>query len=303
MKSRMKFFIVFLLLFFLPLFSMDLKKFLEDVKGIQDNVLYFTSLDGTKLAYRVVSPPSPKAILIFVHGITSYGKYYLPFAYKLSEKGIKVYLPDVRGHGNSQGKRGDSPNTATIVQDMGLFYQMVLKENPPIPIFLGGHSMGASLTVKYVHELKLSPSGLVLVAGGLPVSRISSKSEKLLRLKTLSRTFQFIAPIFPHMRIISFEFPIKVDDPLIVSNYSYAFFRAVFPTDMDHIWEGLELPILAIIGDKDEFFGKEDVEQAFLKHKKDNRVFVMLEDTDHLDVLEKSVKYIIEWILREENGL
>ncbi|MCS7202601.1 MAG: lysophospholipase [Dictyoglomus sp.] len=294
------FLFIFLLIF--PLFSMDLKKFVEDVKNIPDNVLYYKALDGKKLAYRFVSPENPKGVLIFVHGIVVYGKYYLPFAQELAKYGIKVYLPDLRGHGNSEGKRGDSPDTLTIVQDLGIFYQMVLKENPLLPIYLGGHSMGAGLTLKYVKELNLYPSGVILIGGGLPVENISPKNRDLLRQKTISRFLQFLSPIFPHFRVISFDLPQEIKDPLLVTNYSLAFFRAVFPSNMKVIWEGINLPILAIVGDKDEFLEKKDVERVFSVYKRENRSFIILENTDHIDVLEKSIKYIIEWITGGEDG-
>ncbi|MCX7845514.1 MAG: lysophospholipase [Dictyoglomaceae bacterium] len=294
------FLFIFLLIF--PLFSMDLKKFVEDVKNIPDNVFYYKALDGKKLAYRVVSPENPKGVLIFVHGIVTYGKYYLPFAKELAKHGIKVYIPDLRGHGNSEGKRGDAPDTLTFVHDLGIFYQLVLKENPLLPIYLGGHSMGAGITLKYVRELTLYPSGLILIAGGLPIENISPKSKDLLKQKNISRFFQFLSPVFPHFRIISFELPQEIKDPLLVTNYSFAFFRAVFPSNIKAIWENIKLPMLIIIGDKDEFLEKKDIEKVFNTYKGENRSFNLLEDTDHLDVLEKSIKYIVEWIIGGEDG-
>lgn len=302
MKNKITLLIIIIILLNLPIFSMDFKKFVEDVKNIPDKIFYYKALDGTKLAYRVILPENPKAVLVFIHGITTYGKYYLPFAQELSKHGIKVYLPDIRGHGNSEGKRGDSPNPSTLVQDMGLFYQLVLRENPLLPVYLGGHSMGAGLTIKYVKELSLFPTGLVLIAGGLPISRVSPKSNTILKMKTTSKIFQFLAPIFPHLRIISWDLPQGAKDPLLVTNYSLSFFQSVFPSDPQNIWESITLPILAIVGDRDEFYEKEDVEKVFIKFKKENTEFILLEDTNHLDILEKSINYIVKWILGGENG-
>ncbi len=300
MRSKI-YFLIFILLIF-PIFSLDFKSFGDKVKNIPDKIFYYKALDGKKLAYRVLSPEKPKAVLIFVHGIVGYGKYYLPFAQELSNYGIKVYLPDLRGHGNSEGKRGDVPDSMTLVYDLGIFYQLVLKENPIIPVYLGGHSMGAGLTLKYVKELTLYPSGLILIAGGLPIERISSRSESLLKQKTISKVFQFLAPIFPHFRIISWDLSQKLEDPLLVTNYSLAFFNAAFPSNIKTIWEKINLPMLVIVGDRDEFYEKQDVERVFNTYKREDRSFIILEDTDHLDVLEKSIKYIVEWIIGGENG-
>lgn len=298
---RIKISLLLIIFLIFPLFSMDFKKFAEDIKNIPDQVFYYKALDGKKLAYRVVSSRESKAVLIFIHGIVAYGRYYLPFAQELAKYGIKVYLPDIRGHGNSEGKRGDVPDTSSLVYDLGIFYQLVLKENPLLPIYLGGHSMGASLTLKYVRELSLYPSGLILIAGGLPIENISQRSKNILRQKTISRLFQFLSPIFPHLRIISFDLPQKVEDPLLVTNYSLTFFKSAFPSNIKAIWESINFPMLAIIGDRDEFFEKKEVEKVFETFKRENRTFILLENTDHLDVLEKSIKYIINWI-GGENG-
>jgi alpha-beta hydrolase superfamily lysophospholipase len=297
MRIKLYLLIIFILLFILPLFSIDFTKFIENVKNIPDKIFYYKSLDGTKLAYRVISPEKPKAVLIFIHGISVYGKYYIPFAKMLAENGIKVYLPDLRGHGNSEGKRGDSPHTYALVLDFGVFYQLIILEITDIPIYLGGHSMGASLTLKYVKELSLSPSGLILIAGGLPIERISPKSNKVLKIKTLSKIFQFLTNIFPHFRIISWDLPKEIKDPLLVNNYSLSFFQSAFPYDIKNIWTNINLPTFVIIGEKDEFYEKEDLEKIFEKYKKENIKFILLPDANHFDILEKSINYIIEWIL------
>jgi len=52
---------------------------------------------------------------------------------------------DLRGHGNSEGRRGDSPNEDTFVKDLQSFYSFVEEQNKDLPIYLGGHSMGAGL--------------------------------------------------------------------------------------------------------------------------------------------------------------
>lgn len=295
MRNKLIFFLSLLILFSLS-FSFDFQKFYERVLRFPDKIYYFTSFDGVKLAYRVIVPENINSVLIFIHGISVYGRYYLPFAQEISKYGVKVYLLDIRGHGNSEGRRGDAPDRDSIIKDLEVFYDLVVKQSPNLPIYLGGHSMGAGLSMKFVFLKNIKPAGLILIAGGLPVEN-PSRENNILRIKSTTRFLFFTAYIFPHFRIIGWDLPKEIKDPLLVNNYSYMFFKAVFPSNIKEIWEKINIPIIAVVGDKDEFYSAEEVIKVFNAYKKSDRKFVLLEDIDHFDVLEYSVPYIRDWII------
>jgi acylglycerol lipase len=85
-------------------------EFLKDFKAKQP--LFIKASDGSKLAYYEYMPKSPKAIILFYHGAGFYSSaLYQNFAKELAEKySIGCYLFDIRGHGNSEGTRGDAPS-------------------------------------------------------------------------------------------------------------------------------------------------------------------------------------------------
>lgn len=293
---RIKLYLFFFLFLISISFPYDFQNLYDQIKNISDEVFYVNSFDGTKLAYRVAEPKEPKYVLIFIHGISLYGKYYYHFLKNLSDDGIKVYFLDLRGHGNSEGRRGDSPNEDTFVKDLQSFYSFVEEQNKDLPIYLGGHSMGAGLLLKFVYYEKIKPKGLILIAGGLPMENFR-QNNSLLKIKTTSKILFFTSYIFPHFRIIGWELPEDIDDPLIVKDYSYAFFRAVFPSNIKEIWRNLDIPVLSIVGDRDEFYPSEEVLRVYEKYKDDKRKFIVLKDTNHINVIIKSIPYIKEWIL------
>ncbi|MBN3490289.1 alpha/beta fold hydrolase [Acholeplasma equirhinis] len=89
-----------------------------------------------------------KATVIITHGIALHSVYYRKLADLLNEGGYNVVLYDVRGHGKSQGKRGDIKSVFNFTDDL---YQLVLdtKKSFDLPVYLLGHSMGGIITNLY----------------------------------------------------------------------------------------------------------------------------------------------------------
>ena len=74
----------------------------------EDSYHLFTSKDGTELFLREwkATKMSTTAFLIF-HGITAHSELYAMIGKPLSEMGWSTYGLDLRGHGLSEGPRGD----------------------------------------------------------------------------------------------------------------------------------------------------------------------------------------------------
>jgi acylglycerol lipase len=110
---------------------------------VLDKPQFIKASDGIDLAYYTKFPKSkPVAALIFLHGGGAWsGAGYQYVAKGLSEKyHTAVYLSDIRGHGNSGGPRGDTPSIKQVWNDLTLLIKTVRKDNPEIPLYLGGHS-------------------------------------------------------------------------------------------------------------------------------------------------------------------
>lgn len=139
------------------------------------------SFDGTKLFFKKDEPADPKAVVVIVHGLCEHLGRYDYLAKKLYGSGFSVYRFDHRGHGKSEGKRVFYSDFNEIVDDVNHVVELALKENPDIPVFLLGHSMGgyavALFGTKYPGKVKgIVTSGALTrynnrMAGELPIDQ------------------------------------------------------------------------------------------------------------------------------------
>ena len=115
------------------------------------------------------SAKKPKGIVIITHGIALHALYYRRIAEGLNKGGYSVLLYDVRGHGKSQGKRGDIDSYKTFVKDLHDIVSEVKKETQ-LPLFLLGHSMGGVITNAYTTMYDDYEGSITLAAPAFPMN-------------------------------------------------------------------------------------------------------------------------------------
>ena len=99
--------------------------------------------DGLTLFLRSWSQSSPgfsDVGVLILHGITAHSGPYAFLGMPLSENGFPTYGLDLRGHGLSDGNRGDYPSAERFVNDLCETIGF-LKETHP-KIILLGYSLG-----------------------------------------------------------------------------------------------------------------------------------------------------------------
>ena len=101
-----------------------------------------SSFDGTKLFLNKEIPDSPRAAAVIVHGLCEHQGRYDYFAELFHKAGIATYRFDHRGHGRSEGERTFYTDFNELLDDTNVVVDMAIAENPDIPVFLIGHSMG-----------------------------------------------------------------------------------------------------------------------------------------------------------------
>ena len=125
----------------------------------QKTVYTFPSADhvSTIHAVRWLPDEGPvKAVLQIVHGMVEYIERYTPFAEYLTTQGYAVYGHDHIGHGDSvKGPEewgimhADDPSDI-MVEDMFTNFKHVKEEQPDVPYYILGHSMGSYMLRKYL---------------------------------------------------------------------------------------------------------------------------------------------------------
>ncbi|TCZ77786.1 alpha/beta hydrolase [Paenibacillus albiflavus] len=120
------------------------------------------SFDGTRLYCKKNIPASPKAVVVVVHGLCEHLRRYDYLTDKLTNKDFSVYRFDHRGHANSEGKRVYYNDYTEILEDVHEVVNLASLENPNLPIFLIGHSMGGYAVTLFGTKCPGKVQGFVL---------------------------------------------------------------------------------------------------------------------------------------------
>lgn len=107
---------------------------------------------------------SSKAIVCIIHGFGEHSNRFNHVANYFNTQNITAYGIDLPGHGNSSGKRGNVQSLNDMMLAIDALYQHVILENPNIPIFLYGHSMGGGLVLRYLTITKKQPAGALITS-------------------------------------------------------------------------------------------------------------------------------------------
>lgn len=113
------------------------------------NSQFIETFDSRKLFLHRDLIDDPKAVLIIVHGLNEHQGRYDYFAGRLNGEGFSVYRFDNRGHGRSDGAQSYIEDFNTYLKDADTVYELVKNENPELPIFMLGHSMGGFIAAGY----------------------------------------------------------------------------------------------------------------------------------------------------------
>lgn len=107
------------------------------------------SFDGTKLYLNKEVAPDCKCVAVIVHGLCEHQGRYDYLANLFHENGIGTYRFDHRGHGRSEGECAYYDDYNQLLDDVNVFVDMAISENPEKPVFLVGHSMGGYAVALY----------------------------------------------------------------------------------------------------------------------------------------------------------
>lgn len=243
-----------------------------DVTGLRANFkgpheLVHTS-DGKVLFVRRwdSGSASPVSVLIF-HGITGYSGPYGPMiAEELAASGFNVFGMDLRGHGLSDGSRGDYPSAERLRKDLVETVAVAKARSRKVVVL--GHSLGALSAVVAAKACSGSIDGLVMLSAARKVKTgVYGRPGTGAAFKTLLGVAVLRGrPLIEYRR----EGMIGLDDPLFNFEYSARFYSVLYGVgalkvssmlrsgliDSPNLrFDGkLAIPLLVGIGDHDDLF-------------------------------------------------
>lgn len=107
--------------------------------------------DGTALHLRVACPPgAARTVLLLLHGAGMHSGYYQVVGRLLASRGHLVLMPDQRGHGKSEGARGDIAHHGVYCEDIaGMLWRV---KTLGLPVVLAAHSGAAAMSTRVLAE-------------------------------------------------------------------------------------------------------------------------------------------------------
>ena len=232
------------------------------------------------------------AILIF-HGITAHSEPYSFIGGPLAQSGYDVFGMDLRGHGLSDGIRGDYPNEGTLLDDLNSVVLDIKKDFPKLIVL--GHSLGV-LTSMFLMETALSSiDGLVLLSAARKVRPGAYPPvPTLTKLKyLLNHLLRPSKPIINYYR----EGMLGLDDPLFNFKYTLRFLK-VFNLKKVNLPEKMNFPVLVAVGDQDELFSIEDVKDLYDELPSQKKEFIVLKGAKHAEFKLEHVDLFKDWLDR-----
>ena len=121
--------------------------------------------NGATLHVRRRLAATARGVVQINHDLGEHGGRYDDFARHLASKGIHVYTPDHRGHG--QTSASDTPpgglaGTATIDGDLFDLHELIAREHPGLPVVIFGQGAGALISAHFLlgHAPRLAGAAL-----------------------------------------------------------------------------------------------------------------------------------------------
>lgn len=106
----------------------------------------------------------PRGAVTIVHDAGEHGGRYLELARELAGRDWAIALPDLRGHGRSEGERGHSQGIREVIRDIGDVQDHLAYRQPEVPTVLVGQGLGALYCLAYACERPDGVAALVLAA-------------------------------------------------------------------------------------------------------------------------------------------
>ena len=123
--------------------------------------------DGVAMFFHAAVPEPCSAVVLFVHGLNEHSGRYEGLADAFVRRGIGVYAPDYRGHGNTGRVPGFIPSLDRVSADLAALGQTIRSEHPSAPLCIYGHSLGGLIVLRHLLDYQDRYSAAVVQGAAL----------------------------------------------------------------------------------------------------------------------------------------
>jgi acylglycerol lipase len=268
----------------------------NDFKGAHNQ---FKTTDGQTLFFRRWDPDSiiqgkkDIAVLIFP-GITAHSGAYDMAGKPISEGGYITFGLDYRGHGLSDGNRGDSPDKERWIADLVESVRYIKSLGYPKVIILG-HSMGVASAICVADSIPDEISGLILLSGAYEGKKGVSKPPTLFQ-----KSHILASSIFrPSYQVVEYyrDGMTGAKDPLFNFRYTLRFLTMLDVKQL-RLPGNLNVPVLVGVGDKDELFDVDKVKVFYDSVPGNKKEFLIMKNTTHAVIPVECWEQVVDWLNR-----
>lgn len=281
----------------------------ERAPTMQQTEHFFRGERGFRIVYQATQPPSSaRAVVVLVHGNSEHMGRYAHVVSALAARGFAVYNHDHRGHGKSEGVRGDVEDFRFFVRDLDQLVEIARGQHPGLPAFLIGHSLGGLIAFTYALEHERKLAGLVLMS---PALEFGADVSPL--LKQLSGVVARALPLLPitpsHKQpesVLSRDPEVQRlfdADPLCYSGDVRARYGSQLLQAAKYArarGRNLRLPVLIQYGTADKLVSPEGAKALYKRLRSSDKRMVEWEGARHelFNELEKSrvILGVLEWL-------
>ena len=213
--------------------------------------------DGIKIFFRHYPVEFERGRIVIAHGLGEHSGRYGELIDRLNSRGISVWIPDHRGHGQSDGKRGHILNFTQYLMDLRLTVEQARDGVPgSMRCFLLGHSMGGLIAIYFAQRFPELINGVIVSSPCLGMT---------IKVPTLKRILgSLLSYVWPSLTMtngldatkLSHEPDVVsgyINDPLVHDRVSARFFTELIAA-METVFQQvsrLNVPILMQIAGDD----------------------------------------------------
>ena len=259
-----------------------------------------------QLFYRVWMPHQPTAHLVLVHGFGEHGGRYQSFASSLVQRGIAVLVPDLWGHGRSDGQRGDIADVRQCAADLARLVDDIAFRQPGQAYALFGHSFGGLLVLAWAliepQPLRSVVTQSPLLEAGFPIPFWKRTAASL-----LARTWpRFSLRMNLDVTKLSHN-PAVIQayraDPLVHNNMTARSYRSLLHTRDEVVARAAEFhpPLALLCGAEDQIISV-PMAQRWYEHLACEKRLVMFpgcyHELHHEPVRAQVIELVCQWTMQ-----
>lgn len=268
--------------------------------------------DGRTLFVRRWNPPAaPRVSVLVFHGITAYSAPYgQMIGEPLASAGFGAFGMDLRGHGLSDGRRGDYPGPRRFADDLCETVAKVRSLSRKLVVV--GHSLGVLSSIVAENNCGADIDGLVLLSAGSRVRKgVFGRPGPSAVLKAMVG-----AAILRGTPLIDYRRSgMQTGDPLFNFRYSARFYSTLYgmgALKVSRMFQGgeigspnlrlrskLKVPLLVGVGSQDEIFAVESARELFDGLDSDDKEFFVVDGAKHATFPRDAAGKVIEWLGRK----